>query len=301
MAEGLKNKLSNLNFPPPDGSWDGIKARLDNEYDRGDAIVRNKVFNSAVTPPADNFNKIKEALNSTTSTPVVKLKAINAPYYKVAVAAVILCVVSAAAFYLFNFRLPTAVNDTSSAFPVFSESKDPSEQSINLPDNNSSEAGLKKEFVNKSSKKIIPESREEVPVQYAGMHYSEPYPPGYVTINAEKLIVKPETDIHVEAPPLRDENGAIILDMELVKDGSGDFMIVTGPNGKQVRLSEKFADKIRYLNKTLLPVYFDIEAFKWSYQFDEWRETLISNTDFIPTAGNYFDILELKNMIQGLD
>lgn len=297
MAENLRHNLQKAELLPPEGSWDTIQRRLKAEFDAGEYRLRERIYQAEFTPPEGSFEAITKTLQ-----PRAAVKRINAPYLKVAVAAAILCIVSAAAFYIFNLNLPTSVKDSAVNMPVFdhrdrlgnasaTEQVSETEQSIASKSPTYSlrplhDSGIQLREINLPSYQAVqPES----------------YPPGYVAVHADKLVIRPYTDIQVEAPPITDENGSVIMDMELVMDDSGQFLIVTGPNGQQVRLSEKFADKLAYLNKHFLPAYFDFESYKWIYTFDKWRETLLSHSDFIPTAGNYFDILELKELIQKVD
>jgi hypothetical protein len=80
------------------------------------------------------------------------------------------------------------------------------------------------------------------------------------------------------------------------------YIIVTGPNGEQTRISAKFEKFIPYLNagankdEYLNPVFF--ESTMWKIVFDNWRSRLLSNASFAPSGGNFLDIFELKKLIE---
>lgn len=301
MADNQLHKLKNLEVPPPEGTWNKILERLNTEFDKEDAVLSKRLEYAEATPPAGLFNRISEKISTNKTTETGKVKIINAPYFKVAVAAAFIGIVSAAAFYFLNYNLPTSVQDTASHHLV---NTDTTAVTLNNEAQASAEILEKTEAVTKMPYTETTESfihqatHQPATVQYAELYPNEFTTPGYVTINSDKMMVKPDSEFYIEAPLIRDETGAVIMDMGLVKDETGEFVIVTSPNGKQTRLSGKFADKLRYLNTGLLPVYFDFESFEWSHKFDEWRSLFMSNNNFIPTAGNFLDILELKNIIQ---
>jgi hypothetical protein len=74
--------------------------------------------------------------------------------------------------------------------------------------------------------------------------------------------------------------------------------VVTGPNGKQTRISSKFLSCLGYINSRSSEN--DARGSRCISKFDEWRERLIAEPGFIPTANNFFDIFELKDLVQDM-
>jgi hypothetical protein len=104
--------------------------------------------------------------------------------------------------------------------------------------------------------------------------------------------------VSISAPPIRDNKGNLILDMASISHPNDQYIVVTGPNGKQTRLSSKFLSCLGYMNTGSASSGLDARALRCKLQFEEWRNRLLSESAFIPTANNFFDIFELKDMLQ---
>jgi hypothetical protein len=103
--------------------------------------------------------------------------------------------------------------------------------------------------------------------------------------------------ISVSAPLLRDKRGNIIMDLGLISNPREPYIVVTGPNGKQTKISNKFLKCLSYINGSS-SADTDLEGMECKSRFEEWRNKLLSEAAFIPTANNFFDIFEMKEMIQ---
>lgn len=107
---------------------------------------------------------------------------------------------------------------------------------------------------------------------------------------------------NVEAPAIRDANGNIILDKELILASDNNYITVTGPNGEQTRMSSKFLPLLGSMNSNLESLdYFQFwlnDNNIWKLRFNEWRDRMMKQPNFIPTATNLLDILELKEFLQ---
>jgi hypothetical protein len=105
----------------------------------------------------------------------------------------------------------------------------------------------------------------------------------------------------VSGPLLRDLNGKVILDRNLVASDN-NYIIVTGPNGEQTRISARFFHMLSSMNGDPEPTeYFDMmirENTLWKSRFREWRNQLMKQASFMPSGTNFLDILELKDIIQ---
>jgi hypothetical protein len=114
------------------------------------------------------------------------------------------------------------------------------------------------------------------------------------------VITKEEPN--VEAKPIRDDQGNIVLDKELIFTPDNNYIVVTGPNGEQTRISPKFLPMISSLNGSMEGLdyftFFLNENNIWKLRFDQWRNKMMNNASFIPTATNLLDLLELKEILQ---
>ena len=117
----------------------------------------------------------------------------------------------------------------------------------------------------------------------------------------ERLPAFQEGPIIISSAPIVDANGVIIRDLDVLTTNS-NYIMVTGPNGQQTRISAKFASVIRYLNSNTADTeeYLDKvikESDTWKKRFQEWRSK-ISQSSFIPSSANFLDIIEFKNLIE---
>ena len=106
----------------------------------------------------------------------------------------------------------------------------------------------------------------------------------------------------MEAPPIRDANGNIILDTELIFAPDNNYIVVTGPNGEQTRISSKFLPLLSSMNGNIESMdYFQFflnENNIWKLRFNEWRDRMLRQATIIPTATNLLDIIQLKEFLQ---
>ncbi|HTE09012.1 MAG TPA: hypothetical protein VK628_09595, partial [Flavitalea sp.] len=101
----------------------------------------------------------------------------------------------------------------------------------------------------------------------------------------------------IQAPPIRDGSGRIILDLSVVADPLLAYIPITAPNGSLTKISTKFIDCITYLNNHPAPD--DSEQARGCVdRFRKWRATLLTEAAFVPAASNFFDIFELQQLIQ---
>ncbi len=104
--------------------------------------------------------------------------------------------------------------------------------------------------------------------------------------------------ISIAAPPIRDASGKIIMDINVISSPHDPYIKVTSPNGNQTKISNKFLHCLSYLNGDFSSTEINYEGRQWKTRFQEWRDKLLNEAAFIPAANNFFDIFELKEMIQ---
>ena len=104
--------------------------------------------------------------------------------------------------------------------------------------------------------------------------------------------------ISVTAPPIYDDNGNIIMDVNLVSAPDENYIIVTSPNGEQTKISRKFLKMLCMMNGGIDYNYMNAENYQWKMRFEEWRSKLLQQASYIPTANNFLDIVDLKELLQ---
>jgi hypothetical protein len=104
--------------------------------------------------------------------------------------------------------------------------------------------------------------------------------------------------ISIAARPILDARGQVIFYPKIVLSDDGQHIDITAPNGQQTRISSKFINVLLYLNTNEAESYDDdsLESEMWQKKFDEWRTTIMQNS-FIPSSTNFFDIMELKELV----
>ncbi len=115
------------------------------------------------------------------------------------------------------------------------------------------------------------------------------------------MLTYQEKPIVIHSTPILDKEGNVIADLDVLT--TSNYIVVMGPNGQNTRMSSKFASVIRFLNSddpAGTEEYLDKvikESDTWKKRFQEWRSK-ISQSSFIPSASNFLDIVEFKELIQ---
>lgn len=113
--------------------------------------------------------------------------------------------------------------------------------------------------------------------------------------------IRNTSPISINGPSIRDTNGRIILDPDLVTaPGDKDYIIVTAPNGEQTRISSKFLYLLSSLNEPDQTEYKDLPSWiraGWKKRFNQWT-VKIQQSSFVPSASNFLDVFELNELIK---
>ena len=299
MSEQLRHKMKDIEVVPPPAAWEAIADRLhdDKQY----ATVSFKMNNFEASSPARAWDNILVSLEETKNekTPVINIRRI---IYRVAAAAVIVAF-SIGGWLVLNKNnsSKTDVTATSITIPVTPPVKPATtDNTKKVTTDDSTTADLKQDIGNmaiqnyeavrhnKGSNRSLPvaENNKNHTIKYARVNSL----PAYSKIPAA-----------VTAPPLLDNDGNPIMDMDVLTTSS-NYLVVTGPNGQLTRISSKFASVIRlnnndpadteeYLDKVIK------ESGTWKKRFQEWRNK-ISQSSYIPSSVNFLDIVEFKDLIQ---
>jgi len=299
MSASLQNKLQQFEVAPPPSVWDKISSQLDNEFVPGDISVSSKLSEASLAAPAGMWDKINAELSSIAenelqSNPesVLSEKNRTIPLYRrIAVAAIIIGLLFTAGIYFLNS------NETGKEMATVPKRKAPtvvidktpsSLAAITPPSIVARRIEYKAPKKRSNNESVIPPQTEEyTPVPDEAPLYD------LQTVSA----LQP---VSVSGPPLRDTKGNIILDASLISNPEDEYIVITGPNGKQTKISSKFLSCLGYMNASLSSNDMDPGGLRCKTQFEEWRKKILAQPGFIPTANNFFDIFELKDMLQEL-
>lgn len=302
MPGSLQHRLQRHEEMPPPTAWSNISKRLDEEFQQTDHSVSIKLEEVYIAPPAAVWNSIVSELEvdaPETITPTKKIPLFS----RLAAAAVIAAVLAVGAMYFFtgnngneSFTTTPATSKMNNE-PVVDDSADTPSPRSALP---ATDSGIRERVMiaSNQSRRTLTSRRSQVApnnqdlaadvgsrdIEEAPVSSLEP--------------VRSLNPISVSAPPIRDDNGNIIMDLSLISEPGNPYITVTGPNGDQTRISNKFLHCLSYINGNFNGAEMSGDAMDCKTRFEKWRKKLLSDAAFIPTANNFFDIFELKEMIQ---
>ena len=291
----FKNKLSRCEIAPPAGIWDRISDELDKVFVPSDSPIASKVENISVRPPDAAWTEIESFLDNE-RTPLKQGWVTPMLFKRITIAAMFAAVVAVSIMYLFtggrtNSEIESAVigktnldikTDVSNILPTPSPATEIAVKSLT------------------AHTRLIP-NRQPLFAQPAGAasgmeseildRMNDPHLTSVRTVKAEQRVSVP-------APSIRDANGNIILDVNLISKPNDPYITVTGPNGCQTKISSKFVNCLSYLNGDISFDGANNDGVIWKDRFQSWRDRLLNQDSFIPAANNFFDIFEMKDIIQ---
>jgi len=327
MSRSLQNRLKQHEETPPSSAWESISRRLDAEFVPSDLELSSKLQNAGIPPPAPAWEAISSALASPSTertplsitaasipaavsgttkprkdhidappAPVRRLPALPRLVRNVAAAAAIIAAIALGAVYL----LPEEGTEKKPTSLVVAP--DRQERPLIAP------ADQKASDPSGSSLQAIAAAPDPSPTTHPRSQkpaHSSPPPPVYEfqgdieQANPQAVqTVSQIVPVTVSAPPIRDEDGNLIMDLQVISDPGQPYIVVTGPNGDQTRISRKFLHYLSYLNSDYSYTEMNSEERQWKNRFEEWRNELLREASFIPTANNFFDIFQLKELIE---
>lgn len=304
MSGSLQNKLHQFEVAPPPGVWDKISRSLDEEFVASDGQVSDAVNNISIDPPAGIWSKISNGLDAESATERQPAKVVPL-YRRIAVAAIIIGLLFLGGLYFFNSNKP--VNNIvktvpekaapPASVPEEQQLKTDTSNNVLIADNATSAAKSKRDITRPVPRPHITQDATSIPdnTPAAATDYT-PKPEQAPLYDLQT--VSALQPISVSAPPLRDKKGNIILDASLISNPDDEYITVTGPNGKQTKISSKFLSCLSYINASITSNDADSRGIQCKTQFEEWRKKIIAQPAFIPTANNFFDIFELKDLLQ---
>ncbi|WEK35412.1 MAG: hypothetical protein P0Y53_23210 [Candidatus Pseudobacter hemicellulosilyticus] len=290
MPRTVQHILSNLEVTPPAGDWQQLASRLDAEYDPVDTVFAQKLEQWETLPPPALWSAISEALDA----PALKKRPARIfalPFLrKVAVAVLVLAILTMGARFLM-----TSGTDPAAPATAISTSPIPQAQAATpaMPPIAAPDPGTPQKQVRTTARHTTApaDSDNETATQYANEIINDLRATDTRSAAASLPAAQP---INVQAQPMRDRSGQLVMDRSLLTSPGANYVVVTGPNGQQTRLSNKFLPMLSALNGNADNSGTD----SWKKRFTEWRHKLMQQATFAPSATNFLDILELKEMIE---
>lgn len=294
MPGSLQNKLQQFEVTPPPAVWNKIVEQLNEEFVPADGFVSSKIADTTVAPPAIVWDKISAELFSDSAQQPEKGRVVPINFKRIAIAAAVLGLIALALVYFSGdekIQQPEVVQTTPVAPQQAPESKPLTAQANPQQKTESIAAVTVKKKTLPRAPQSIASGASYVETAYAGESPEEAH---LYDLNTVSTV----DNVSVSAPPLRDKSGNLIMDLATISAPNDPYIVVTGPNGKQTKISSKFLSCLGYMNANLSSSEMDSKAIRCTTQFEEWRRRLLSEPAFIPTANNFFDIFELKDMLQ---
>jgi hypothetical protein len=299
MPGSLQNRFTGHEEMPPPTVWNKISGRLDEEFSSSDSALSARMEKVSMPPPAAAFNNILSELRTTVDVPVQEpAKVIPIFYKRLAIAVILAAVMAVGAMYLFTgsnvkstFTRPVSVTAGKKTVPAEDSSQPLLQQPVASTDANVKEKILIASNQRSPSSQLSERNNSNDDQDYLTAELTESHSTPLEPVNA----LQP---ISVSAPLIRDSRGNIIMDLRLLTKPGQPYVTVTGPNGNQTRISNKFLNCLSYINGNNNSAEMDDAANECKEKFAEWRNKLLSEAAFIPAANNFFDIFELKEMIQ---
>ena len=277
MSTNFAHKILNADIPPPASAWEKIAAELDKQAATG---FVHKVADASIEPPASAWQKIASAIDA---LPVQgKRISINRGWVKWTAAAVLIGLVAIAAINFFNTGIETNQVNASKVEPEKNTTV-PSTQ----PDTNSTADEITATTLNPNTQ-LADNVQPSNPRRARSTSGTQPQL-RVRHASIESAGMERENLLVAEAEPLVNNNVST-TPANIIH--APDYFVVTAPNGEKVRISSKFSEAVTSLYGG------DNVDYLWKLRFDSWKSKLMTNPSFIPSAGNFLDIAELKDMLK---
>lgn len=305
MEPTIQHKLANLEMAPPQGTWELLSARLDAEYDQPEILLAQKLNDTALTPPAGAWAAIAAGLPAEEFSPVPEkkepAKIFSIPVRKIAVAVAALVVISFATWIFFppaaqdaseiqsngpqagtqaeTPRVPSGSPNAFTTPPAIAQQQPPA-ISRPLPVNNNKAARSENADENETI------SADNPDIEQPDLPSADPK-----LVRAQDVV--PQASIPNR--PYRDASGKVVMDMNLLTTPGNQYVTVTAPNGEQTRISRKFLPVLTFVNTGADNGQFNSTL---KQKIQDLRKQLLQQASFVPSATNFLDIMELKELLQ---
>jgi len=279
MPTNFIHTILQAEIPPPESAWDKIAAELDKlEH----PLFVNKLVEASIEPPASVWKKVADALNE---TPAARKIPMRGSWTRWTAAAIVAGLIIFSVTYFFNTgKSPSALsgNETiSKKENNSSAATNPSGGIISTPtdtpkiDPAAGNRPLSSTAENENSGGNKRNLRKQEPAMRHALIESTLTENGnsrpYDAEDRVSANVSTSTPNYIPPP---------------------DYYVVTAPNGEQVKISSKFSGAVASLFGG------DNVDYLWKNRFDSWKSKLMTSPSFIPSAGNFLDIAELKDLLK---
>ncbi len=288
MPERIKYRLHDFEVTPPSAAWDTIAARL--QDDAKHAELASRLNQYEVPPPDSLWSGIARELDKIEEAPKSIRKTI---LYRLSAAAIVIGII-ATGYWWMNRKaaennLATVSVNKSIPQPSLDQTTDKKTPVTSQPETNNTDEETN---VKTNTRTGDNSTNAQSSIDDRGILR-------YATISAVPNYN--EQTIVINSAPIKDENGAIIRDMDVLTTNNS-YLMIAGPDGQMTRISSKFANVIRFLNGGTddTEEYLDKvikESGIWKQRFKEWRQKIIESR-FIPASTNFLDIIEFKDLIE---
>jgi hypothetical protein len=304
----VAQKMFDLAVPPPPDLWPHIASELNSGQEAGEVTVGKKLYELSVAPPFDTWDKIAARLHSIKK----EGKLISMHSRKAIVAAAAMVLLTVGAWYFLDKTNSTDITEVARRSTTISPDKSRSTAPRTRANDLEIGEGPSVSQLGQKSLAALSGSTDASMIsnRYTNRHgvrrtafYDyQPIATSYAgTDDMQAVDFTNANSPDVEAPLIRDANGQVILDKKLVTSPDDCYINITSPNGEQTRISSKFLHIISTLNQDVEPQdYFDFmmqENSLWKIRFSEWKEKLMNQASYVPTATSFTDILELKDLL----
>jgi len=304
MPANLHDKLFNLEVSPPTSAWEKISQQLDEEFDKADIRLSQKLSEATAIPPTHIWDSIAAAVPAKRERKRMAM-IIPIAWQRVAVAAILLGFVATVVIYFANSG-PDKPEVTVAINPGRSDSNEKSTNTIKEPVTPKNPLPAPTiAVINPPTVKAVENNNQD-----NGNNQVNQYAVNNSSTNTRNLSyshsgyigsIKNYSPININGPSIRDSKGHIIIDPVLVSaPNDRNYIIVTAPNGEQTRISSKFLYLLSSLNEPDKADYKDLPDWLragWKKRFNQWKEK-IQQSSFVPSAGNFLDVLEFNELIR---
>lgn len=305
MEPNIQNTLTNLQIEPPQGSWELLSVRLNTEFDQAEQRVALKMDAAAIPPPPGIWSAISENLPGPIFTEEkTPAKIIAIPFWKVAVAAFVLIAISYGGWFLFRTpsgsiaaidqQVPQTGNQTQAQPLVPSSSGTtrniPPAIAQQLPETTTPLAAPPPDN-NNTTIEGITSTDTETTNTIAENNQSDIPSTDPRLVRAEDVV----TEAKIANRAYRDTSGRVVMDMNLLNTPGTQYVTVTAPNGEQTRISRKFLPVLTFINTGADNGQFNAVL---KQKLQDLRRQLLQQASFVPSATNFLDIMELKELLQ---
>ncbi len=280
MTQDLQYRLYNADIPPPADAWTNIIEQLDSDTRQKLSI---KIQQATIEPPTAAWDNILSQLEGKDQARVIP---IGGRWKKIAIAAVAIGILLLAGL---TYYMSEETTDPDSGLtkqqvtPPVNNNDTQADKPVDAPATTSTQV---QSYAGTSAAIAIPVARRNNPptrVRYARIE------------NTELRATNAENNMNVVSAidqPVTTRPDAYIEPK--------DYLTVTAPNGQPARISAKFTDAVGYMytDEPADNLSAALKSISWKRRFRSWSNKLMSNPAFIPAATNFFDIVELEELLK---